>query len=129
MVVSLWRGKSDRREEKRRDLAPVAAAPVTVTEAAPKRDKQLNLKVSEDCKRVFGETRQSARVVGGGAVRGHGCRTRRNARQGRAVGGVMGNVVFLDGFGEKSAGPPHPRRHRSGDSLPAERRRSGVAGQ
>ena len=36
--------------------------------------------------------RRGARAVGGGAVRGHGRRTRRTARQGWGVGGVMMNA-------------------------------------
>ena len=48
-MVSLWR-KGTRREQ----AAPVVPV-VNDMQAAPKRNQQLNLKVSEDCKHVFAE--------------------------------------------------------------------------
>ena len=55
MVLSLWR-KNGHKAEMPEIPAAVQAAPA---HAAPKRDKQLNLKVSEACKRVFAQIAQA----------------------------------------------------------------------
>ena len=49
--MALWRRNG---REKAPESAAVLAAPVvSAQEATQKRDQQLNIKVSEDCKRVF----------------------------------------------------------------------------
>jgi hypothetical protein len=79
MVFGLWRGKNGRREEERRDQAPV-----TVMEDAPKRDKQLNLKVSEDCKHVFAEIQRVQKMKAAALFEDMvGERAERLAREGR----------------------------------------------
>lgn len=50
MGVILWRGKNGKRNQE-----PPELPPPPVMEGAPKRDQQLNIKVSEECKRVFAE--------------------------------------------------------------------------
>ena len=50
-MVTLWRRNG---REKAPEGAAVLAAPVAQS-SGQKRDQQLNIKVSEDCKRVFAE--------------------------------------------------------------------------
>ena len=49
--MALWGNRNARRERELVLAAPVACQ----AQAAPKRDKQLNLKVSAECKRVFAD--------------------------------------------------------------------------
>ena len=52
-MVGLWRIKNGRETE--REKAALPPPVVAEAQAAPRRDRQLNLKVSEECKRVFRE--------------------------------------------------------------------------
>jgi hypothetical protein len=54
-----WNGHKIETAQEQPHQAAALAAPATPAQGAPRRDKQLNIKASDECKRVFAQIAQA----------------------------------------------------------------------